>query len=125
MNDPFLDSLETSDAKRGPFRTAEPTDEKRFERAREQSFERVRQATAEEIRSERNRAHRVRYVLVAFLALSCSALAGVGVMAALGESSWIAWVCPALAAVISFGFAVWRSGPLPPASRARDDESAG
>ena len=47
MTDPFRDALNASEAERGPFRTGEPTPERRLERAREESFARVQELTAE------------------------------------------------------------------------------
>ena len=112
MSDPFLESLAAPEPERGPFRTSEPTSDKRLSRAREESFDRVAQKTAVAIRSERTRERWVHRVLVALLGTSCVALGAVVVLGALGESTWLAWLCPALAAVISFAIATWKNRAL-------------
>ncbi|MCB9595448.1 MAG: hypothetical protein H6719_22195 [Sandaracinaceae bacterium] len=112
MTDPFRDALNASEAERGPFRTGEPTPERRLERAREESFARVQELTAEAVRLDRARERRTSRVLLSLLALSVVALLTVFVMAGLGVHTAAAWFCPALAAVVSFGLLSWKSRVL-------------
>lgn len=112
MKDPFQDALDAAEDRRGPFRTGEPTRERRLERAREESFARVRERTEEAIRIERARARRAQRALGVLFALSVLALGGVLAMGALGVRGAAAWFCPALALVISVGLVAWKSRAL-------------
>jgi len=112
VTDPFLDSLNERASERGPFRTAEPTEEERYGRAREASFGRVERATAIAMHADRRHQRHIQRALVTLLGLSCVALSAVVVMGALGETTWLAWICPALAAVFSFAIATWKNRAL-------------
>ena len=112
MSDPFLESVNSPPTKDGPFRTPEPTPERRLERARGESFERVERATRRAMIAEGERERRAQRLLYGLLGLSCAALVGVFVMGALGSRGWFAWLCPAIAALISVAFVTWKNRAL-------------
>jgi len=121
VSDPFRASVDAEEAPAGPFRTGEPSLERRLERAREESFERVARVTAAAIEAERRGvARRQRWAVVA-LAASALATAAVLAGAAFGDAQWQAFVCPAIAALLSTALFTWKHRALTDAWSARRD----
>ena len=112
MSDPFREALEATEDPRGPFRTGEPSRERRLEQAREASFERVQRETERAIREQRARNQRAWRGIAAITGLSVAGLVGVAVLTMLGVRGAGAWVCPALAVTISLGLVTWKSRVL-------------
>lgn len=112
MSDPFQDSVDAEEAPAGPFRTAEPTGERRLERAREESLARVAKATAAAVEAERLAvARRQRWAVVA-LAASAVVTVAVIVGSALGDAQLQAFICPAIAALLSTALFTWKHRAL-------------
>lgn len=111
MADAFQEALEAEPTEAGPFRTAEQTEARRFERAREASFARVAEETERQIEAERARWNRWRQVARVVTALSMVLALGVLALAATVGRTWVAWSCPALALAISAGLVSLRLGP--------------
>lgn len=112
MSDPFQEALDAEETTAGPFRTAEPTRDKRLERARDASFQRVRQTTALAMQEERRRERRMQRGFVLGLVMSLLASGAAVGLAALGHEAFLAWTCPAFAATISFALLAWKYGAL-------------
>jgi len=108
MSDPFSDTLGAEEAAVGPFRTNEPTRDRRLERAREESLARVARATLRELEAERRRARAGDRIWGALLGASALVLAAVVALAARGGSGWLPLLCPAASLAVSLAIVVWR-----------------
>jgi len=112
VSDPFQESVDAGEAPAGPFRTGEPTVERRLERARQESFARVAKATAAAVEAERLAvARRQRWAVVALIASGLIA-AAVITASALGDTQWQAFICPAIAALLSVALFTWKHRAL-------------
>lgn len=112
MSDPFREALEATEEPRGPFRTGEPTHERRLEKARAASFDRVQRETSRAIVEQRAKNRRAWRGIAAVTALSVAGLLAVSVLMILGVRGAGAWFCPALAATLSLGLVTWKSRVL-------------
>ncbi|MCA9608365.1 MAG: hypothetical protein KC619_22305 [Myxococcales bacterium] len=112
MSDPFREALEADEAPHGPFRTGEPTAERRLERARAASFDRVQRETEHAIRAQRAKSQRAYRGILVVTVLSVAVLLAVAVLTVVGVRGAAAWFCPALAVAISFGVVAWKSRVL-------------
>lgn len=110
VRDVFQETLEAKPTEDGPFRTAEPTEEQRYERAREASLARVAEVTERELARERARAGRRRRLARGALAIAVIAAAATITLGTLRGAAWMAWSCPALTAVIALAIVVLKLG---------------
>jgi CHASE2 domain-containing sensor protein len=102
-----MDDAETLSTPDGPFRTPEPTTEARLQKARHASWARVERLTTEAMEAEQRRARRLDRLAWVGLAFSLLVLGAVILSAGTPRGGhWLAWICPAIALVISAALAV-------------------